>query len=78
MFEETIVKGTLLEIHIEQGFFNAVMLYFKVPNSKNAKLIQFCASNYDEGLRFIENHKVGDKVDLIKIGKGKYAGYRIA
>lgn len=31
MFEETIVKGTLLEYHIEKGFMQAVMLYFKVP-----------------------------------------------
>ena len=77
MFEETTVRGTLIETHIEQGFFNAVMLYFKVPNSKKPKLIQFCASNYEDGLKFLETHKIGDKVDLIKVGKGVYAGYRL-
>ena len=78
MFEETIVKGTLIEYHIEKGFMQAVMLYFKVPNSKKSKLIQYCAGNYDIGIKFLETHKVGDKVNLVKVGKGIYAGYRIA
>ena len=86
MFERTKIMAKFVESHVDaDGFIPTVQLFFKVKGCKNAKMIQCIAIEnkygnacFGDGIEFINNHKIGDNVEIIKVGTGKYAGYRLA
>ena len=83
MFERTTVMAKFVGSNVNRGFVDVVQLFFKVPSCKSIKMIQCIGEdnpyrkNFAEGLLFIQSHNIGDKVELIKVGKGKYAGYEL-
>lgn len=76
-FTEKTINATFTGSFISKGFIDTAVLLFKVPGCKREKALQYGHTNFNKGLDFIAKHKPGDKVKMVKIGSGVYAGYRL-
>lgn len=79
MFEEKIIKVKITDIILVEGFCYGVDVWFRKKDRTTHK-IQKGIFN-DKYLNRIEFEKLknlkGNEIEIIQVGKGKYAGYRL-
>lgn len=82
MFEESIITATITCWEYSNGFFGeSLRMNFK--DGKTIRAIEFSElssytdKNYTTGENIRRKYPTGAKIKLIKVGKGKYAGYRL-
>lgn len=82
MFEEQEITATITCWEFSDGFFGkSLRMNFK--DGKTLRAIQFSENScytdtaYTTGEQIRKAYPTGAKIQLIKVGKGKYAGYRL-
>lgn len=82
MFDEVTITATITCWEFSNGFFGkSLRMNFK--DGKTLRAIQFSENScytdtaYTTGEQIRKEYPTGAKIQLIKVGKGKYAGYRL-
>lgn len=82
MFDEKEIKAKITLWEYSNGFFGQV-LKMNFLDGKTLRAIEFTElssftdKDYNTGEKIRREYPTGSTIKLIKVGKGKYAGYRL-
>lgn len=80
MFEEKPITATITAFASGTGFITWTAIIFKTPTrtTKNITANERQPELFNQIEAIKATKRPGDKIELIKVGSGKYAGYKLA